>query len=109
MMSNAQNKGNRPAGVIGRKDVMKVTKVVLRGCYSLAGEYLPFDDNPHHGKTYNDVAVSVETKFKSQPNGRITAREYVKIEGCEPIECEIVGYKVTDDGTLVISICQDWG
>lgn len=109
MMSNKQEKANRPAGVNGRKDTMKVTKVVLRGYYNLAGEYLPFEDNPHHGKSYNNVAVSVETKFESQPNGRIAAREYVKIEGCEPIECEIVGYQVTDDGTLAISICQDWG
>ena len=91
---------------------MKVKKVVLRGYYNLAGEYLPQESNPHHGKTYNNVAVSVETKFKSVSFGKgIMGIDYVKIEGCEPIECELVGRHTypTNDGTLVIGICQDWG
>jgi len=90
---------------------MKVKKVILRGYYNLAGEYLPFEDNPHHGKTYNNVAVSVETKFESRPDGGLSAIDYVKVEGCEPIECELVSHHTypTEDGTLVIGICQDWG
>ena len=89
---------------------MKVKKVVLKGYYNLAGEYLPFEDNPHHGKTYTNVGVSIETKFKAVDFGSgIMAIDYVKVEGCEPIECELVGFDIADGDTLVISICQDWG
>lgn len=89
---------------------MKVKKVVLKGYYNLDGEYLPFEDNPHHGETYSNVGVSIETKFKATDYGNgIMGTDYVKIEGCEPIECELVGCDVADGGTLVISICQDWG
>lgn len=87
---------------------MKVKNVVLQGYYNLGGEYLPFEDNPHHGKTYNNVGVSIETKFKDCGSGIMTT-DYVKIEGCEPIECELVGCQPIGDSTLVISICQDWG
>ena len=89
---------------------MKVKKVALKGYYNLAGEYLPFADNPHHGKTYDNVSVSIETKFKATNfDSGIMAIDYVKIEGCEPIECELVGAQIAEDGTLLISICQDWG
>ena len=85
-----------------------VKNVVLRGYYNLDGKYLLFEDNPLHGKTYNNVDVSIERKLFTRPYGTV-ALDLVNIAGCEPIECELVNYYFTADGTLVISICQDWG
>lgn len=92
----------------GQMRAKKVAKVVLHGYYNLDGEYLRFEDNPHHGKTYNNVDVSIERKIENRSYGTI-AVDYVKIEGCEPIDCELVDYCFGADGTLSISICQDWG
>ena len=85
-----------------------VKKVVLQGYYNLNGEYLLFEDNPLHGKTYNNVDVSIGTKLYTRSYGTV-AVDVVAIDGCEPIECELVGYRFAADGTLFISICQDWG
>lgn len=82
---------------------MKEKRVVLRCCYNLSGEYLPFEHNPLHGKTFNNVNVEItkETTF--------VECDVIKIEGYEPIECELVRQHKTADGTLLIFICQDWG
>lgn len=85
-----------------------VKNVVLHGYYNLDGEYLLFEDNPLHGKTYSSVDVSIERKLCTRSYGTV-AVDVVNIAGYEPIECELVGYRFTADGTLVISICQDWG
>lgn len=87
---------------------MKSKKVVLRGVYNLDGQYLPFEDNPLHGKTYSNVEVSFSKETRTVA-GSTFSFDVVKIEGCEPIECELVGHYEMPDGTLVISICQDWG
>lgn len=87
---------------------MKAKKVVLRGVYNLNGQYLPFEHNPLHGKTYNNVEVSFSKKICGTGDHKY-AVDVVNIEGCEPIECELVGHHTAEDGTLVISICQDWG
>ena len=87
---------------------MKVNKVVLKGYYNLDGEHLPFEDNPHHGETYNNVDVSFTEKLVAIGNSTLSF-DVVNIEGCEPIVCELVGHHKEADGTLVISICEDWG
>lgn len=87
---------------------MKEKKVVLHGYYNLGGEYLLFEDNPLHGKTYNNVCVAFSQKVRTIGEHTYVA-DVVNIEGCEPIECEHIGHYKTADGTLVISICQDWG
>lgn len=94
---------------LGQKGkAMKVKKVLLRGYYNLDGEYLPFADNPLHGKTFSNVDVSFSEHTRNI-GGVAYVSDIVNIEGCEPIECELVGHHKTADGTLVISICQDWG
>lgn len=89
-------------------NMMKSKKVVLQGYYNLDGEYLLFEDNPLHGKTFNDVNVVIAKETKKIA-GMTVAYDVVRIGGYEPIECELVGYRRTEDGTLIISICQDWG
>ena len=86
----------------------KVKKVVLYGYYNLNGEYLVFDDNPLHGKTFSNVNVSISRESKTVA-GSAYLVDVIAIEGCETIECELVGYCFAADGTLEISICQDWG
>lgn len=87
---------------------MKTKRVVLQGYYNLNGEYLLFEDNPLHGNTYDNVNVAISKETRTIGN-QTYAVDVVNIEGCEPIECELVGQRKTEDGTLVISICQDWG
>ena len=87
---------------------MREKKVVLHGFYNLGGEHVPFGDNPHHGKTYNNVNVTFTEKIR-RCGGKSYVVDVVNIEGCDPIECELVGRHKDPDGTLVISICQDWG
>jgi len=61
-----------------------------------------------HGATFYDVAV--ETKKEKVGVGKDTYYiDVIYIEGQEPIECELVCIHKEDDGTLIISICQDWG
>lgn len=87
---------------------MKTKKVVLRGVYNLNGSHLPFEHNPLHGKTYNNVEVSFSKKICGTGDHKYVV-DVVNIEGCEPIKCELVSHYEEPDGTLVISICQDWG
>lgn len=87
---------------------MRAKRVVLKGYYNLGDEYLVFEENPLHGKTYDDVEVSIDTKLYNRSYGTIVY-DVVNIEGCEPIECELVNCYRTTDGTWNIGICQDWG
>lgn len=87
---------------------MKVKSVVLHGYYNLDGNYLLFDENPLHGKTFSDVDVSFSQNVRTIGDIDFVS-DVVLIEGCEPIECELVGHRKLADGTLVVSICQDWG
>ena len=87
---------------------MKEEKVILQGYYNLGGSYLLFEDNPLHGKTYHKVDVSFSKEVRTIA-GMSYEVDVICIEGCEPIECELVGSRRTVDGTLLISICQDWG
>ncbi len=87
---------------------MKAKRVLLQGYYNLDGEYLLFEDSPLHGKAYSNVNVAISQETRTIA-GSAFAIDVVSIEGCEPIECELVNYHKTADGTLVISICQDWG
>lgn len=91
-----------------KRTIQKAKKVVLQGYYYLDGNYLPFEENPLHGKTYNDVDISISTK-KREMAGVAHEVDVINIEGCNPIECELVDCHKTTDGTLLISICQDWG
>lgn len=86
----------------------KEKAVVLHSYYNLNGSYLLFEHNPLHGKTFSDVNVTFSKK-KVAIAGSAFIVDVVSIEGCEPIECELVDRCKTEDGTLVISICQDWG
>lgn len=87
---------------------MKYNKVIIKAYYNLDGEYVSFPDNPLHGKVYENVDV----KFKKEVN-TIAGIEFesnvIKIEGEEPIECELVSRNKQTDGSLIIGICQDWG
>ena len=87
---------------------MKAKKVVLHGYYNLDGSYLVFEENEHHGKTYSDVNVEISEETRTVA-GIDFAVDIISIEGCEPIECELVSCKEKADGTMVISLCQDWG
>ena len=83
-------------------------KVQIVAYYNLDGEYLLFEENPLHGKTFQNVNVSFSQDVRTIC-GISFAVDIVAIEGCDPIECELVGYRTSAEGTLVISVCQDWG
>ena len=87
---------------------MKVKKVLLQAYYDLDGEYLPFPDNPLHGKVFENVDVKFATRIDTI-GGLNFEVDVIEIEGQEPIECELVGRKNAPDGTLIIKLCQDWG
>ena len=87
---------------------MKYKKVVLQTYYGLDDGYIPFPENPLHGKEFYNVDV----KFKTKPQiicGVEFLWDVIEIEGQEPIECELVGQFNHSDGTLIIQICEDWG
>lgn len=87
---------------------MKFKNVILKAYYNLGEEFLLFEDNPLHDKSYEDV----EVKFKHEIHtisGISFDVDIVEIEGQEPIECQLVGKHTDSDGTLIIKICQDWG
>ena len=84
-------------------------KVILQAYYNLDGNYILFDSNPLHGKTFANVGVLVSNKITSY--GGIKVKEqviYITDSNEEPIECELVGY-VEDGDTLIVKLCQDWG
>ena len=87
---------------------MKVKKVILKAYYGLDGEYIPFDSNPLHDTSYENVEVVISQKERVIC-GINFVEDVVEISGQEPIECELVGTYEDSDGTLIIRICQDWG
>lgn len=82
-------------------------KVILQTYYNLDGDYTLFDDNPLHNKTYENVRVVITKEIIHLTHWDITVN-VIRIDGQEPIECELVGY-VEDGDTLLIKLCQDWG
>ena len=87
---------------------MKVKKVVLKAYYSLDDGFIPFDSNPLHNKTYENVEVNIKETIKTIC-GIDFAVDVIEIEGQEPIECELVSERTDENGKLIIGICQDWG
>lgn len=89
---------------------MKTKKVLLKTYYNFGGgEYIPFDSNPLHNKTYENVNVEIKEVTRTICNIDIDI-DVIEIEGQEPIECELVGtYHEPESDTLIIKICQDWG
>lgn len=98
---------------MARKKIYK--KVRLEGMYSLYDGYIPFPDNPYHGKEYENVPVTIKKETQTWC-GIAVEVDVIRIgeptkNGAFPvvIDCELVSKKVTDDGTLVLQICSDWG
>lgn len=88
---------------------MKVKKAIIKAYYGLDGEYIPFDSNPLHNTSYENVSVTIKQVTKTI-YGIDLDMDVVEISGQEPIECELVGtYQDSGSGTLIIKICQDWG
>lgn len=84
-------------------------KVILQAYYNLDGNYILFDDNPLHGKTFENVGVLVSNKITSY--GGIKVKEqviYITDSNEDPIGCEFIG-RVEDGDTLIVKLCQDWG
>ena len=86
----------------------KVRKLTIEAYYNSHGDYLPWPDNPLHGKTYENVSFEMKKEVQGFPGFAIEV-DVIKIEGEEPIECEYVSGRKLPDGTYVIGICQDWG
>ena len=82
--------------------------VVLWTYYNLDGEYIPFPENPMHGKEYRNVEVGLQEKI-NVIHGVEFITDVICIEGEEPIECELVGEIPVNGDSLIIKICQDWG
>ena len=84
-------------------------KVVLQTYYNLDGDYMLFDDNPLHGKTFENVGVVVSDKITSYGGFKVKEQVIYLTESNErPIECEFIGC-AEDDDTLIVKLCQDWG
>jgi hypothetical protein len=87
---------------------MKYNKVVLQAYYGLGEGYIEFPENPLHGKEFYNVEVEFTTKTNII-SGVEFIWDVIKIEGEEPIECELVGQIHLTDDTMIIQICEDWG
>ena len=87
---------------------MKYKKVVLEAYYELNDGYISFPENPIDGKEFHNVNVEFTTRPWSV-GGVKFEWDVIKIDGEEPIECEIIGQIHRTDGTMIIQICQDWG
>lgn len=84
-------------------------KVILQAYYNLDGNYILFDSNPLHGKTFENVGVIVNDKIVAICGIKVKQQViYITNSNEEPIECEFVGY-VEDGDTLLVKLCQDWG
>lgn len=86
---------------------MKVKSAVLRAYYDLDETYIEFPENPLHGRVYNDVDVEFD-EVTRKICGIDFVFDVIKIEGEEPIECELLDYYYSN-GALIIELCQDWG
>lgn len=87
---------------------MKYHKVKIQTYYNLDGDFIPFAENPLNDASYDNVDVKIKRETRSVC-GLDCMCDVVRIEGQEPIECELVGKSKLPDGTLIIKICQDWG
>lgn len=87
--------------------VMKAKKVILKTYYCLSGEYILFEDNPLHNRSYDNVKVEIKQLTRKIYDINIDF-DVIKIEGQEPIECEFISISELDD-KLIIKLCQDWG
>ena len=87
----------------------KKKKVVLQTYYNLDGNYILFDDNQLHGKTFENVAVVVFDRIVEICGIKVKEDVvYITDRNQEPIECEYLGH-AEDGDTLIIKLCQDWG
>lgn len=84
-------------------------KVTLHTYYNLDGDYITFDGNPLHGKTFEDVGVLISNKITSYGGMKVKEQViYITNSNEEPIGCELVDV-VEDGDNLIIKLCQDWG
>lgn len=85
----------------------KYNEVLILAYYSLDGDYLTWENNELHNKTFKNVCVEVKTEVRTLIGIEFTV-DIICIDGEKPIECELV--KKDDRGkTLTLHICQDWG
>ncbi|MEE1502766.1 MAG: hypothetical protein UGF89_00790 [Acutalibacteraceae bacterium] len=97
---------------MSRKKIYK--KVRIEGVYAIDGGYIPFPDNPYHGKEFENVSVTIKKETQTWYGIQVEV-DVIRIGdkkiGTLPvvIECELVSKKVASDGTLVLQICNDWG
>jgi hypothetical protein len=82
-------------------------KVILQTYYNLDGDYIIFEDNPLHRAKYENVKVVITKEYIRLTHMNIKV-DVIRIDGQEPIECELVDY-VEDGDTLIVKLCQDWG
>lgn len=87
---------------------MKVREIVLNALYCIDGEYVPFPENPLHGKKYENIDVTFSREAITICDIAYFV-DKIEIEGEEPIECKLVSQKKSSDGKLVVQFCQDWG
>ena len=93
------------AMIYNSKGVKK--KVVLQTYYNLNGNYIVFEDNSLHRAKYENVKVVITKEYIRLTHMNIEV-DVIRIDGQEPIECELISYVEHDDG-LYIKLCQDWG
>ena len=87
---------------------MKVKKLLLKALYCLNGDYISFPQNPLHNKFFENANVKMGKRIYTIGGNRYEV-DVISIDGHEPIDCELVSRRSTSDGTMVLSICQDWG
>lgn len=85
----------------------KFDEVRIVAYYNLDGDYLIFAENDLHNKTFKNVCVEI-TREVRKIMGIDFAVDVIRIEGYQPIECELVKKEVLGK-TLILGICQDWG
>lgn len=82
-------------------------KVQIVTYYYINGDFLLFEDNPLHNKTFRNVNVEIKTETRT-----ICGTEYEKdvicIDGEKPISCYLLGTN-TYNNNLILMICQDCG
>ena len=84
-------------------------KVVLQTYYNLDGDYILFDGNPLHGKTFENVGVLINNKITSYGGFKVKEQViYITNSNEEPIGCELVDY-IDNGDDVIIKLCQDWG
>ena len=85
----------------------KYDEVRIIGYYNLDGDYLVWEHNKHHNKTFKNVRVEITKKVRKIMDINF-AVDVIRIEGYEHIECELVKKEVLGK-TLILGICEDWG